>query len=192
MLKILGFKTEMKGATRVDWVHVASNDVMKDNGEMAVTTWLRVDRLKPKEGMEEGEKKTLMEIRWSQVEPHYEAWLKGNEIPETGTPLGAWHGVNAEQAESLRAIGIATVEALASATENQLARPPLPNMRRLRDQAVTFLEGADAAEKDKRIADLEAKLEAALELMEQGKAEPAAEKPRRGRPPKVKPESEAA
>ena len=188
MLKILGFKTEMKGEKRFDWVHVASGDAMKENGEMAVTTWIRIDRLKPRPDMEEGEKKSLMEVRWAQIGPAYEAWLEGNSIPETGTPLGAWHGVNAEQAEALRAIGIATVEQLASATENQLARPPMPNMRRLRDQAVEYLEGADAAEKDRRIADLEAKLEAALEMMGEAKQE---DKPRRGRPPKVK-EDEAA
>lgn len=198
MLRILGFKAEMKGERRIDWVHVASRDAMKDTGEMQVTTWLRIDRIKPVPNMDDSEKRKLMEIRWSQIEPSYTAWLEGNAIPETGTPLGAWHGVDPEQAEALRGVGIATVEQLAAATENQLSRPPIPGMRALRDHAAQYLAGADAAAKDRQLAEMQAKLDAALEMLAE-QAAAAEAKPRRGRPPKARddaaegePEAEAA
>lgn len=190
MLRILGFKTEMRRAKRVDWVQIASADAMRENGELSVSTWHQVERLRPREGTEDNQKRQLMQARWALIEPAYQAWIEGNAIPETGTPLGAWHGITADQAESLRAVGIATVEQLAGASENLLSRPPLPNMRDMQRQAKLYLEGADKAEADRKIADLEAKLETALEMLSSQKE---AEKPRRGRPPKAKPaENEAA
>lgn len=194
MLRVLKFKTTLDGGKPVDWVELASADAMGETGEFAITTWTRIDKLRPPERMGNSEKKTLMEIRWSHIEPHYEAWRKGHAIPETGTPLGAWHGVTAEQAERLRAVGIATVEGLAELTENQLAKPVLPNLRRLKEQAALWLEGASDAEKDRRIAELEERLNAAMDLIEQATAAVPAEgdKPRRGRPPKAQAEGEAA
>lgn len=122
---------------------------------------------------QDGEKLRFMTHRWSQIEPAYKAFREGKEIPINGTPLAAWGGIHAEQAEVLRQHSIRTVEEVRNLTESQLERIRLPNMRDLRTQAKLFLENSDAAvaaareaEKDKVIeemADRLAKMEALLE-----------------------------
>lgn len=35
----------------------------------------------------------MASAKWRAIEPFYDAWKKGNELPEHGTPLAAWNGV---------------------------------------------------------------------------------------------------
>lgn len=135
---------------------------------------------------QDGEKLRFMTARWSQIEPAYEAFKAGREIPLNGTALAAWSGVTPEQAEVLRTAGIRTVEEVRDLPDGQLDRVRLPNMRDLRKQAGLFLANSDAAKaaereaaKDAQIAELverQAAMEAMIEELTKpkGKAKDAA------------------
>lgn len=136
----------------------------------------RVEWLRPPERLAndpDGLKMAAMEYKWSMVEPAYEAWKKGHEIPVDGTPLGAWPGINEAQASALRAVGIKTVEHVADITDAVISRVNLPGVRDLKTQAQAFLAASDknaVASKidaqDKQIAALQEQLAAAMDLLD--------------------------
>jgi hypothetical protein len=183
-IRVLRFKTEYNAAgLGIDWVEFTSKDAMNESGIPTHTTWEVISRLQPPDQIENddgGLKMAAMRSQWAQIEPHYMAWKDGNELPDNGTPLAAWSGVTPEQAEVLRRIGAKSVEAVAGLTEAVLGNPPLPNLREIKRQAQAFIEGRDKSAMASEIATLREQLETALAMM----AEEAAEKPRRGRPPK--------
>ncbi|WP_434723043.1 hypothetical protein [Mesorhizobium sp. RIZ17] len=135
---------------------------------------------------QDGEKLRFMTARWSQIEPAYEAFKAGREIPLNGTALAAWSGVTPEQADVMRTAGIRTVEEVRDLPDGQLDRVRLPNMRDLRKQAGLFLANSDAAKaaereaaKDRQIEELierQAAMEAMIEDLTKpkGKAKDAA------------------
>lgn len=138
--------------------------------------------------------------RWEAIRPAYEAWKKGQEIPDSGHPLGAWPGITPEQADVLRTAGLRSVEDVAAASDGVMSRVQLPNARGLRDLAAKFLEARDAqkvadrmSERDLEVLTLKEQLEEMRQLMlAQQSAEDEDEAPRRrGRPPK-QPQPEAA
>lgn len=112
---------------------------------------------------QDGEKLRFMTARWLQIEPAYEAYMKGQEIPVVGTPLGIWPAVTAEQVEVFKQVGIRTVEEVRDLTDGAIERVRLPNMRELRNQAKLFLENSDTA----KAAEREAQKDAMLEEMAQ-------------------------
>lgn len=192
-IRILGFKTEYRnGKPPRDWVTFTSPDGIKGDGNYTHTTSEPVESLRPKDGIE-GMRGDHIRAVWATVEAAYLAWKDGETLPDSGTPLSAWPGVSPEQAVALKSIGIRSVEDMAAANETIMARSMLPNMRDLKKQAALWLEGRDGAEQAARITDLEAQLEAMREMLVEAAVEKqeAAEKPRRGRPPKVK-EADAA
>lgn len=99
------------------------------------------------------------------IEPYYNAWLKGQEEPVTGTPFGAWPGCNPAQAERFKSMHVRTVEDVAGMNDADMDRFGMGG-RLLRDRARAFIEAkrgsaivADAmAEKDKQIAELVAQV----------------------------------
>lgn len=98
-------------------------------------------------------------VTWSVIGPYYDAWLKGNEEPDEGTPLSAWPGIRTQEADRLRSIMIRTVQDVAGMTEADMDRCNVMGMRTLREKAIAFLGAADQA---KAAADsLEAKHEIA-------------------------------
>ncbi len=179
-----GFKLDAKGKrvlenTQVDWATYAP--VHSPTG---TSTSERIRHLKPTEEIldgENGEKTRFMLARWAAIEPAYEAWLKGHELPTNGTPLAIWPGVSAAMADELKKYNIRTVEEVRDLMEAQLERIRLPNMRALKTQAAAFLEnmqGAEAAEREAERAeeiaalranqeDLEERLAAAMALLEE-------------------------
>ncbi|MEI5680499.1 MULTISPECIES: hypothetical protein [unclassified Mesorhizobium] len=113
----------------------------------------------------DGSKLAFMTARWSQIEPAYSAWKKGQELPIHGTALSVWPAINSEQVKVFRQVGILSVEEVRDLSETQISRVPLPNMRELKKQASIFLDnmgGAAAAErealKDEKISTLEDRL----------------------------------
>ncbi len=156
----------------VDWVTYSPR-----HAAMLNSTTVRVKELIPpaaKKGDDDGMKMAAMRHRWSMIEPHYTAWKEGLEMPETGTPLAAWPGVNADQAEVLKANGIRTIEEVAAISDTQIPRIPLPGVRELAKNAKHFLESADRNANSKRLTDLEAnnaalkeQLDAAMALLEE-------------------------
>jgi len=179
-----GFKLDEKGkrvleAVEVDWVTYAPA-----HSPMGANTTERIRHLRPTQEIIEGEnaeKTRFMLARWSAIEPAYEAWRKGHELPINGTPLAHWPGVSAAMAAELRKYNILTVENVRDLAETQLERIRLPNMRELRNSAKAFLDNmrnAEAAEReverDNEVANLRLlleeqseKLAAAMALLEE-------------------------
>lgn len=115
---------------------------------------------------QDGEKLRFMSHRWAQIEPAFNAFKEGREIPLNGTPLAAWAGITQEQAEVLRQHSLRTVEEVRDLTESQLERVRLPGMRELRNQAKLFLENTTASANAAREAEKDAQIEAMRERME--------------------------
>lgn len=176
----------------VDWVTYAP--IHAANSTRIVT---RVNDLIPpaeyprdKGGLKLG----LMRHKWEQIEPGYKAWKEGHELPVNGTPLGAWAGINGAQAAAFIAKGVRTVEAVASLPESAQRSISLPNVRELIIQAKAFLDASDQnsvanrmTEMEKKNADLQEQLEAAMQLLEEK-----SEKRGPGRPKKTETETHEA
>lgn len=185
-IRVIQFKTEYKmrdGQTVEEhWCEYAPAS--------AVTTsrvWSRIKDLQPPEALrndDSGIKMDFLRNRWSMIEPAYNAWVAGHEIPINGTPLGSWPGITREQAEVLRMASIRTVEEVASMIDSQITRLPLPNARELPKLARAFLEASDQAKaasdmkkRDETIAEMQEKIDALTELLRNQVSQP-----KRGRP----------
>ena len=96
---------------------------------------------------------------WEIIEPFYDKWKEGQEIPEVGTPLTSWNGVTNAQVEMLRSHGIRTVEDLANVTDGNLQRME-PGTRFLRDGARKWIEDADKRDVATALAEKDAEMEA--------------------------------
>lgn len=196
-IKVLGFYTrygkDPKTGARsraIDYVEFAPAQALN-----AQITSERVEFLRPPESDDSDDdtpnralSRQYMDALWSVIGPAYDAWKKGYEIPSTGTALAAWSGVTRDQAEALRKGGIYTVEDLSSLDDNKLNRIPMPNAREVRDLARKYLDTGDGTRMAERVTDLEEKLAAAMELLEQQ----AASEPKRGPGRPRKEEAEAA
>jgi hypothetical protein len=137
----------------------------------------RVDHMNPenikhRDGANNSEKVAYMTAIWRDIEPAYNAWREGREIPLNGTPLAAWPGITPEQAEIFRLTGIRTVEAVRDMTEMQRGKVRLPHAKDLQELAKAFLENTDAAKaaqreaaKDKQIADMAERMLAMEEML---------------------------
>jgi hypothetical protein len=180
-IRVIEFKTVYKGDRGIDMVHVAASDAFTDTGTLTHSTWHRVKDIIPPEH-EEGMRADFMRARWKTIQPIYEAWRSGNEIPETGTPLAAWSGLTDTQAEALRRIHIFTVEQAQDMTEAQIGRINLPNARAIKLAAAEYLSGRDKADLIAELQKAREQNEAMMELLAEREEE---KKPRRGRPPKV-------
>ncbi len=190
MIRVLAFETQYSAAgIATDWVHYTSGDAFSEAGQVTHSTWEKVSRLMPPASLandDGGDKMNALRGQWMQIEPHYQAWKAGSEIPDDGTPLGAWPGVSSAQAEVLRKVGLNTVQKVAAAPEAMLARPPLPNMRELRSQALLWLESRDKAALEMQLEAQRQQIETMMEMLAERQD---AEKRGPGRPRK---EAEAA
>jgi hypothetical protein len=144
--------------------------------------------------------------RWRVIEPAYNAWKQGQELPASGTPLAAWPGITPEQADVFRQTGLRSVEEIADASDSLMQRVQLPGVRDIRDNARRFLEARDQAKvadalaaKDEQINALQDQLEELRQLVlareadssDDLEADGSAAPRRRGRPPKVAEQSAA-
>jgi hypothetical protein len=191
MIRVLQFKTEYRtGKDPVDWVLLSpvGADFQKTQ------TWQRVAKIRPPADVDDTVRNSLgyqdMEAKWSIIGPAYDAWKQGEALPDDGTPLSAWSGVSPEQAKFLHSLNIRTVEEVRDMGESTVEKLRWPNSRRLPELAKAYLEGESGADKDARIAEMEAQIAAMAEMMAEngiGKAEPAPKK--RGRPKKAQVEA---
>lgn len=177
-LRVLGFKKEYKptedGKHReVHWVQIAPLHAPLTN-----STWHRIkDICPPDEGLKNDPQgrgmKDLM-FRWMQIEPAYNAWKAGQELPEQGTALASWPVLTPEQVKIFHQSGVRSVEEVASLPDNVASKVGLPDMRSIVKQAKLFLESSDQAvtaqkleTQQAEIDDLKEKLAAAMELLEE-------------------------
>lgn len=136
------------------------------------------------------------------IEPAYNAWKAGQEVPLDGTPLDVWAALNPAQIKIMRNFNVRTVEDFATAPSNVIDRMNLPGLRQLQARAMRRLE-ADAtaqesgvqAKYEAEIAAREAEIASLKGDMESMKAQIAALAAKRGpgraRNP-VEPQEEAA
>lgn len=188
-LDIIRFWAEVRpGRNPIHMVELASPTAISPQGVRTHSTNHRVKDLRPVEdnaawGNLPSDTQMLIRARWDIIGPAYEAWKSGQEMPLTGTPLAAWSTISGPQAEALRMAGFRSIEQVAEAHESQLMAIRLPNAAVLRDAARQWLGSQDAAAKEQRIADLEAKLAAMADMMAEQQAANKAptEKPAKGR-----------
>ena len=72
---------------------------------------------------------------------NYEAWKKGEEIPESGTAIKLWPAASPSQVKALLNARVRTVEDLAAANEQTLAQIGMGG-RALKQRAVEWLEAS--------------------------------------------------
>lgn len=126
--------------------------VWAKKGESGQTTSEKVARLKPK-----GARPAALE--WAVIEPIYEAWLKGEEGPVSGTPLHAWAGIPREMVDELKKLKILSVEDLAELPDHKLSAIPFPSAREYRNRAKAYVDGRDGAMIGDKLRERDAKIE---------------------------------
>jgi hypothetical protein len=77
----------------------------------------------------------------SAFEHKYKCWANDQEIPENGTPIKTWQAASPAQIKVLLELGVRTVEDLAAANEELLARVGM-GARDLKRRAQTWLESS--------------------------------------------------
>lgn len=205
-IRVMGFRTTY--TKKEGMSELVARDLVKYAPVHAINTVTEefISHLRPPENDldrdDTGLKVGHMQALWGQIEPYYNAWKKGTEVPETGVPLSAWAGVTAEQADVLRKSHIRTVEDLSQMNDNQMARIMLPNARALKQTATEFLASRGTVETAAKVTALEeqnavlkAKLDEMADMIAErlGKADDeASEKRRPGRPRKSEQVEEAA
>jgi hypothetical protein len=194
MIRVLGFKQTLRpNGSTVDWVNFTAQDGISETGEPSFSTWTEIARITPPEAINNddgGLKMAALRSQWQQIEPHYSAWKSGQQMPETGTPIGVWPAISADEAEALRTAGFKTVQQIAEMSEAQLMRPVLPRMRDLQRQAKGFLDGMGGAELRAQIAALQEQNAQMLEMLAEKRMEDAKRGP--GRPRKAVDQEEDA
>ena len=71
----------------------------------------------------------------------YDMWRSGQELPPTGSPLSQWGAISPAQLKNCLSINLRTIEDLANANEESLARLGMGG-RDLQSRARTYLETA--------------------------------------------------
>lgn len=155
----------------VDWVEYGPKDDLNTRTRATVKSLIPPDHFDRDNA---GVKEQHMTYMWAQIEPGYNAWKDGVELPETGTPLGGWAALNKGTLTALQREGFKSVEDVRDMPESMMGKIRVPGVRALVSQAATFLDGQDKAamakaadEQNSKIAGLEEKLEAAMAMLEE-------------------------
>ncbi|MBM1556670.1 hypothetical protein JQV19_08420 [Sulfitobacter mediterraneus] len=180
MTVVLNFKTTYnKEKKPVDWALIGP----RGETQQSTQTWHRVDKLRPAPDVSGDVAESMtyqaMKGRWDAVvEPAYEAWKQGNEIPENGVALAAWSGVTSEQAGILRGLGIKTVEDVAEITDGQIQKIPLPDARSLKRMAAEYLANQDTVDLQRTVAEQAERMAIMEEMLEKATAPKKSAKPK--------------
>lgn len=126
---------------------------------------------------------------WDVIGPSYEAWKKGEVLPEGGTPLAVWNGCTPEMAKALRAFDVKTVEDIADLTEAMVQKIGLGGLYPVRTAAKRYVEAKDTrdiavalTQKDEQIAAMQQQMDEMMALVRAQSGD--VEKRRPGRPRK--------
>jgi hypothetical protein len=165
-------------------------------------TIARVERILKARKPNESSKNISEWQSWHRAEyirPLYEAWKKGEELPDDGLPLAALNFLRKEDVDNLKSRGVRSVQELATLPDSVMERISVPGLREKRMQAKRFLEAqdinktaAEMAARDNKIAELERMIKS----MQAQAVIPPDDEPevdangdrvpkRRGRPPKI-------
>lgn len=123
-------------------------------------------------------------------ERNFEQFKKGQEMTLDGTDIKMWPLISPAQIKMCQSANLFTVEALANATEEGLYRVGM-GARELKAMAKNWLDSGEQGKVSTKLTELQDRLDAALDLIQQQKAEidrlrteSGDDKPRRGRPAK--------
>lgn len=106
----------------------------KDRIERIAEDWF----LKLREDVAQGR----FPLEWLRhFEQHFKSWQDGLEPPVNGTPLERWNALSPAQLKNLRGLHLRTVEDMAQANEEVIARIGMGG-RALKQQAEDFLKGS--------------------------------------------------
>lgn len=107
----------------------------RDEVERVATEWLEQCAIYVRE--------KRMSPKWLDYFRHaYTEWKSGNEIPESGLPLKTWPHLSPQQRAAVLQARIRTVEELAQANEEALAKIGM-GARGMKEKAQQFLASAD-------------------------------------------------
>ena len=111
--------------------------------------------------------------------PAYENWKRGSEAPTEGWPLAQWASLTKGEADILRHHGFRTVEDIATAPDHKLEIVSVPSPLAVKGRAIRFLASRDQgqteaamAEKDAKMAAMQATIDQLKEMMEMMLAKP--------------------
>lgn len=156
------FKTEYPNGRETEWVEIAPIGESFDR----CRTWHRIKDVRPPANLDrDSPSAQAMLARWSVIEPAYNAWKAGMDVPEGGTPLAAWSGVTPEQTEVLVRMGIKTVEDVAAMTEGAVKRLPWPNARKTPELAKAFLDSRVGSAQAEELALMRERVAAMEEML---------------------------
>ena len=165
-IKVLAFETKFhrnpetgKHDKPVDWVLISNI-----NGN--VQTWHRIKDLDPSQAKFDSENQSgrrsdmekAFQGRWKMIQPKYDNWKKGMELPEEGTALASWPFISADEVRAFIAAGIRTVEEVAAMNDAAMGRVAVPAIRDKRKAAQQFLDGADKVTMQAQIEELQKQL----------------------------------
>lgn len=157
-LRIVGFRTAQVlkdskfpnlGSREVEFVDITS----VGNAKYTVIPMRIVDAKRDTSGL------------WEAIEPAYLAWKKGQEMPTTGTPLSAWHGITREQIEAIRVHGLYTVEDVAQMSDAILQKVGGIGMHSVREAARAWDKAKDTRAITQDLAAKDAEIEALKQQM---------------------------
>lgn len=161
-------KDEKKPVEWVEWVKIGTS-----NGPSNI---VKVARLKANK-----DRKRPESPEWPMLERAYDAWRKGEEPPEHGTPLAAWPGSTPVLIEAMKGFGVKTVEDFVGMADHEVTKIRIPNIRHMWKTAGEFLKAQEGAN---QIEAALAERDAEIEELKRQMAALAPRKP--GRPPKDK------
>lgn len=102
---------------------------------------------------------------WDVIGPHYDAWKKGEELPEGGTPLAAWNGCTAAMAKTLKSFDIRTVEDIAELTEAMVQKIGLGGLYPVRLAAKRWVEASATRDIAEALGEKDEQIQAMQEQM---------------------------
>lgn len=211
-IRVYGFETRpepKRDANGKDTGEIVMRDYVKYGPPMAadrLVVEVRVERLlkAPRPQNDNNIAQAAAYARAEFIRPLYEAWKRGEQLPETGTPLAACNFLRAEDVSVLKMAGVRTVEELAGMLDTNLGQVKLPQMREKRAQAKKFLEAQDTNKSAAKLAAQEQTIEELKQQMAELLAAKASDDApevdengdripkRRGRPPKATVENNEA
>ena len=86
---------------------------------------------------------------------HYDAWKNGQELPLVGTPIRGWPVLTPSQQENLIRVNIPTVEYLAEANDEGLARIGMGGLEQKRKAIAWLAQATDKGPLTQQMASLQ-------------------------------------
>lgn len=123
--------------------------------------------------MKDADGGTAQDPVWGAIKPAYEAWLAGQETPDSGAALESWPALTKKQVAAFRDQKYRTIEDVAAMSDQNLNQVRMPDVRKLRDMAQAYLKNREGsaqveamfATQNEKLAYMEAQLTEARDAL---------------------------